>query len=122
MKMRTIRDHLNKKIRVWQFVPAIMLFASLVPLCFVKNHWPIIAFSALGLVLIVGAAVTIIVYGRMRCPRCGNILMMVARDPPWPIVRIPKRIRYCPFCALDLDKEEPVEPVHPGIANPLPDE
>lgn len=41
---------------------------------------------------------------RMRCPKCNGSLAAIARDPLRPFIVVSCRIRYCPYCGLDLQQ------------------
>jgi hypothetical protein len=60
--------------------------------------WPFIGFAVF--------LVSIMLYGfwGMRCPRCKGNLGYVAMyyGPPF---SVSKKIKYCPFCGIDIDTE-----------------
>ena len=68
---------------------------------------PIISFVGFG------AAFIAIFYAQIgiKCPSCRNSWGYIAMykgfefSNPFKIFRISKKIRYCPFCGIDIDKE-----------------
>ncbi len=68
---------------------------------------PIISFVGIG------AAMVAIIYAQfgIKCPHCNNSWGYIAMykgfefNNPFKIFTVSKKIKYCPFCGVDIDKE-----------------
>ena len=100
---RTVRDHLNRKI-----VPAF----GLILVCFVffaligvvkaarQDLHGLPFFPFLGVI----AGILYLSYG-IRCPNCGGSIGHLPFLPGGGYVRFSRKLRFCPFCGVGLDRE-----------------
>ena len=103
----TLRERLNlRKRRVMCFlVPAFLLLS--IGCCLSVESSKSIGITlilpglaALGVATVYGSAFA------CRCPKCKVLWQDLARGNP---LSIDRRIRYCPFCGVDIDtKEDPL--------------
>ncbi len=100
---RTVRDHLNRKV-----VPAF----SLMLVCFVlfalmgvaKSAWQGIHWLPFLPFLGVIACILYLSYG-VRCPNCGGSIGHLPFLPGGGYVRFSRKLKYCPFCGVEFDRE-----------------
>jgi hypothetical protein len=104
--METIRAKLSRKRRRLYFA---MLAAFVVFALGMTAGMKMIAFMFVG---VVGFAAAMVCVAAMmfwvRCPACGGNLGYALSVPVTWDFSVSKKIRFCQFCGVDLDKE--VEP------------
>ncbi len=111
----TIRERLNRNKRR----QAMLIGVSLVPILAGPFLSPLSKSIALG-VCMAGllVAILILLNGQVsdafRCSRCGGSLVILAMQMNANPLSIDRRIRYCPFCGVDIDAKESVKPTANG--------
>jgi len=93
----TIRATLRKKLRLVNWM-TILGFMAFTVSCFLESG--ILALSALALVVF---AIGYLFFG-IRCPHCQNRVGYNLNSLT-SCFRSQKVVKYCPFCATDLDSE-----------------
>jgi hypothetical protein len=98
----TIREGLHRRRRRL-FLIAFALWLGFIPSMLATAISPY--FAPLLVLCFVGFGACILsIMLRLRCPNCGNNLGYAVQWPPaW---GISGKIRYCPYCGIDLDTDE----------------
>ena len=105
----TIRTIINKKMRT---IMILILSGSIVfGIGCIINVWnepntpPIIALIGFGVAFVA----MIYAFFGIRCPNCRNIIGYIAmyKGPfiPDSILKMSNKIKYCPFCGVNMDSE-----------------
>jgi hypothetical protein len=107
----TIRERLNQNKRRLATVFCMNLVIFLVG-C-ILSAW----FQTLGIAIgcvSFAAAILILLYGQasnaFTCPRCGGSLVILVFQMNSNPLKMYGRIRYCPFCGVDIDAKESATP------------
>jgi hypothetical protein len=100
----TVRESLTGQMRRW-WILAGLGFATMMagPITAGALGAPkTAALLAFGGVLVFAVALLGLQF-RVRCPRCRGALGRIATTFGDVLLRFPKRLMFCPYCALDLD-------------------
>jgi hypothetical protein len=111
----TIRERLNRNKRRQSLLVGVTFVPILAgPLLSPLSRSIALCLFLGGLVV----AILILLYGQVsdafRCPQCGGSLVILAMQMNANPFSINRRIRYCPFCGVDIDTEESTKPTAKG--------
>jgi len=94
------RDYLNRRI-LPVFLLMLLCFVGFAAASFAASSFPWLPFVPfVGF----GACILYLHYG-VRCPQCRRPIALLTMLPHGGYLRLSKRVRYCPFCGLDLEAE-----------------
>jgi hypothetical protein len=97
----TIRSEISNKKRKGMIIAYSGLAFSVLAIIFSdkSTSLPILPFIGLAVFLLS----LIYVFRAMRCPRCRHYLLpIMSYGSPF---SVSKKIKYCPFCGIDIDSE-----------------
>lgn len=106
----TIREHMNRKKRRFNNLTlagfAIFLISLLLSTLFGGEVACVVLFVFIGFLLLVFYSHEL----AFECPRCqGPWHILTSQTSVFPF-SIDRRIRYCPFCAADIDAKDGAKP------------
>ena len=111
----TAREHINYRLRVWGAIPLVLCVVFLFGM-FATAEPGRKGFPQGFLIILVSWFVGIGISGsvvrhRLVCPNCKGSLFYLSSQgyPLW--LKLPKLIKYCPFCGIDFDEDlQPGQP------------
>ena len=101
--MKTIRDRLTKKrkrLMLWM-IPGYFCFVVGMPATNITPWFLILGLAGVAFVFVISL---ILIFG-IRCPNCGGNLSYALTWPATWDFSVSKKIKFCPFCGVSLDKE-----------------
>jgi hypothetical protein len=102
-KMKTIRTILTTKRRryLMAVILMLMLFSIFIVIGAKKPDFLLLGFLIIPVII----AILFGLRFSVRCPNCGETLAFALSWPPTWDLSVSKKIKFCKFCGVNLDKE-----------------
>jgi len=104
-EMKTIREHLNERIRRshnGMLAGFALILVGIYVTAFFRSPWAVIV-PGIGFILVVASG--LFRTFAIRCPNCRNPVGAFSRNPLGGSRGISQKVKVCPFCVVELDTE-----------------